>query len=145
MSNNVESAIAQQRRETPFFKRQLAHARDAWFIIAISFVCFLILVAITIWENLAHLGIIVYLNLALVGLVVAAVYVIRSNRVNEDWAWLITGTAILIVSVYFTIEIETSGNKQAPFKIIAQTMTLIWAPIASAMIVGPIMKVKPKP
>lgn len=124
-----------------FLKKQIKHAKDAWYLILISFVCFIIMIAMRVFIDQTPWLFVLYINLAMIFLVLLAQFAIINNHVEKNPSWLICGLAVLIISLFGVVALEALGQRDTTIKIIIQTMTLIWAPIGSGLIVGPIMDV----
>lgn len=86
-------------------------------------------------------AIVIILNLLLVGLIfLSRIYVRRSPK-GADLTWVLTGVVILLGTVFTAVWLKPFEETVMSVSFAVQTMTLIWAPVGSGFIVGPIMKV----
>ena len=89
-----------------------------------------------------------------INLLMVALLLVARNLAARDLAageekhtnlgWGLVGLVILFISVLSWVSLEQFKADAPSVNAFLQTLTLIWAPIGSGIIVGPIMKVRPR-
>jgi len=143
-AEQIAQAKPPERAEPKFFESQLEQVRATWPLLLLPVLAFIAFFFTLRNPSFIGIGLFLFSNIVMVFNVILARIFIRDNLVDEDWGWFITAVAIFVLALIGIIYIESVENGSSMLVVTKEAMTLFWAPIASAMILIPLMKVKKK-